>query len=182
MKYILKFVSYLLFFIFMLIIFLPKANIYYFALENLQEKKIQISNKTIKDNPLGLIIKDINIKYENIGISDISKILVKTYLFYTTINIDNIKVDNSLNKFVPNEIKNITISYSVIDPMKIKITSNFSMGSCTGSIDLMQKVVKLDIIAAKKFKSKYRHIVKQLKQIKTEPNSKEDRYTYEYKY
>ena len=56
-KKFLKFIGYFLFFIFMLIFFSPKENLYYLAEKELAKKSILISKESIKDSGFSFNIK-----------------------------------------------------------------------------------------------------------------------------
>jgi len=182
MKIILKSLVYFLFFLMMLIAFLPKENIYYFALEQLNNKKIELNQNKIDDGYFKFIVDELQIKYDGLKVSDISNVEFDMFIYQTKIDISNIKVDNSFSKFVPNKIDTLTLSHTIINPLSIDINSKFNLGFCTGTIDLLNRVVKLDIVVAKAFKTKYRYIVKELKKSKERSNTKEEVYTYEYKF
>jgi hypothetical protein len=172
---ILKYFLYTIFFIFMMIAFLPKENLYYFTLNKLKTLKVDVSQQNIKDNYFSLSVYDADIKYENIKACNIKDLTFLTYILSTKIILNNINIDNNLNKFIPNRLDNIIVKYSLFDPLKIEISSNFKDGSCTGSVDLSTSTIRLDINLSKFFIKKYHNIVKILKKDG-------DIYRYEYKY
>lgn len=182
MKFIFKFFIYIIFFIYMLLIFLPKENLYYFGLEKLKSQKIELNQNSVIDNNIGLLLNNINIKYEGIDISKIDKINLSSYIFYSSLNVDNIKVDSSFNKFAPENIRFIKITHSIINPTNIIIKSEFKLGRCDGVINLLTRTIKLNLIVSNKFKSKYRYIVKLLKKDTSKKSRKEEYYNYEYKF
>jgi len=159
----------------MMIIFLPKENLYYLILNNLKTLKVDVAQSKINDNFLALDILGTQIIYENINIAQIDKLSISTYILNSSIILNNIKVDNSLNKFLPNKLDTIAIRYSLFDPLKVKIKSIFKQGDCVGYIDLPKQTIKLDIHLSKFFVKKYKNITKMLKKDG-------DVYKYEYKY
>lgn len=180
MKILLKTVVYILFFVFMLIVFLPKENLYFFALNKLKSQKIEAVHSEFKDTYVGLDIDKINIMYNKVEVSNISKVDFKTYLFTTNFDISDIRIDKSLNKFFPHSINYVNISHSIVDPLKINILSKFAMGECEGFIDLTTMTLKLNIDLSKSFRKKYPMIVRNFKKV--ESTNKGERYTYEYKF
>ena len=121
MKIILKYISVFILFIYMLLIFLPKENLYYFALEKLAEDKIELTNTKVQDKYISLILENTNIKYEKIKVASIENIEIKSLLFQTNIIIDNLKVQKSLKKFLPYDMKSIKITHSILNPLVIDI-------------------------------------------------------------
>lgn len=182
MNILVKTIIYPLFFLITFTLFLPKENIYYFALDKLVEQKVSLEHKSIKEDMVSLDINDVNLKYDNIQTSNIKDIKVQTYLLFNQIKIENISVDPSMKKFVPGTIDKIEMTYSVTDPLKINVFSSFDMGECEGYVDVLNKTVRLELLVSNSFKSKYRQIVKYLTKIDQDKKTKQTRYTYEYKY
>ena len=129
MKIILKYISVFILFIYMLLIFLPKENLYYFALEKLAEDKIELTNIKVQDKYISLVLENTNIKYEKIKVASIENIEIKSLLFQTNIIIDNLKVQKSLKKFMPYDMKSIKIIHSILNPLviDIKLSKQFNI-------------------------------------------------------
>lgn len=105
----------------MLLVFLPKENLYYFVLQKLSEQSIDVTNTSVEDKYLGLSLKNSNIKYEKIDVATVDSIVVKSLLFKTNITIDNLKVQKSLKQFLPYDLDYIKITHSILNPLVIDI-------------------------------------------------------------
>jgi hypothetical protein len=121
MRLILKFLTILVIFIYSLLFFLPKENIYYFALQKLHNEKIDIKTKNIEDKYIGINLKNNIIKYEGIKVATIEGISFKTLFFKTDIKINDFKVQKSLKRFLPFDMKCIEISHNILNPLVIDI-------------------------------------------------------------
>jgi len=106
----------------MLVVFVPKENLYYFALEKLALEKVDIQTDKINDNGLIFDLVDTNIKYEKIDVADVKKIDLKMFFFKTELDFQNIVVNKAFQKFLPKRIKYIKITHSILDPLAINIT------------------------------------------------------------
>lgn len=182
MKTLLKYITYFLSFFILLLIFLPKENLYYFVVQKLQKENIELLAKNTKENITSLNIANLKIKYNKVEIAKMSNTNFNSFLFFSQVDIKDIVIDSSMNKFIPSNINNIVLTHSIIDPTKIEISSKFLLGSCIGFVDLANRVIKLDLIVSSRFKNKYKYIVKQLKFKNNIKNTKEQRYSYEYKF
>ncbi|MEA3513308.1 MAG: hypothetical protein U9R37_06875 [Campylobacterota bacterium] len=182
MKKILKFLIYSLLFIFAFLYFLPKENLYYLLLENLKKEKIVVSNEYIKDTGFALELEGIDVKYQNISVVNTKDIDINSYFFVTNIDIRQTKLDGIMSSFVPDKISKLNIKYSIFNPTVVSIFSTFNLGSCSGEVDLINRVVNLDIKVSKKFKRKYRLVVNKLKLDKTRKDKNMEYYKYEYKF
>ena len=175
MKKILKIFLYIIVFVFAIFIFLPKESLYYFAEKSLLEKKVIISNEKIKENLFGLSISNADIYFENINISTVDKIEIKSYLFYSKIEINSIKLMDSFENMAPSPIDNIKIKYSILKFDKIEISSNGLFGELRGHVDILNRVILLELTASSKMKEKYSKILRNMK-------LKDGKYYYEYKF
>lgn len=168
-------------FIVSLVVFLPKINLYYFAVNQLETYKIEASHDVIEDKFYGLNILDLNIFYDGIDVVKIKETQFDIFLLFNEINLKNVKLDKSLSNYSPSNIDFINLKFSILDPLNILIEAKIENGSVIGKIDLIEKVLKLDIYVSKSFKKDYKDLTRFLKYDKEASNKEEDRYSYEYK-
>lgn len=181
MRAIFKYILFILFFLFAVIAFLPKEELYYFAAQKLKEEKIDFSHTMVQDKLYGIDIEDLHIFYSDIDLVEIEKLELDLFLFYNHLVINKVQLDNTAAKFAPKGLKDINVIYSVFDPLNININGRFNGGTLEGNINLLTRTLMLDISASKSFKKSYRNIVKQLKYNKESSTKQEDHYSYEYK-
>lgn len=175
MKKLLKIIIYIFTFIFAIFLFLPKESIYHLIEQNLFKNKIIISNELVNENLFGLDISKGQIYYENINVASVDKIEIKSFLFYSKIKVNDIKLMDSLENMAPSPINEIEIKYSVLNFDKINITSDGLFGELKGFVDIVNRVVSLELTASNKMKDSYSKILKNMK-------LKEGKYYYEYKF
>jgi len=181
MKSFFKYILYSCFFVFAIIAFLPKEELYYFAAQKLKEEKIDFSHKIIQDKLYGMAIEELHIFYSDIDLVQIEKLKLNLFFFYNNLVINSVHLNNTAAKFAPKGLKDINVVYTVFDPLKINIDGRFNGGTIQGSINLLSKTLVLDLFTSKSFKKNYRNIVKQLKYNKESSTKQEDHYSYEYK-
>lgn len=182
MKKVLKVFIYIVFFIAMVVIFLPKKNIYYYAAKELRSNKITITSKLIEDKAFSLNLLQNDLKYEGLELANVESFDLNSFLIYSTLDINNIKTDSSFSSLLPENIEKIKIYHSIIDPVKLQIRADFDLGECRGEVDLLERKVVLNFKVSKEFESKYYLLVENLKYLEDESNEKGDSYSYEYKY
>lgn len=175
MKKLLKIFVYVIVFILSMIIFLPKESLYNLVEKQLEKEHLIISNEKRDENLLGLTINDANIYYQDIKIANVEKNSISTYLFYTNINIENIRLLDSLKTMIPSPISNINISHSIFEYDKLNIIGNGSFGDISGFVDIVNRVIFLELNASNKMKTSYSKILMNMK-------LKDGRYIYEYKF
>lgn len=175
MKAILKIIFYFLVFLFFLLVFLPKTNLYYELEKQLQKQDVIISNETIDESIFNLQVNAGDVYVKGIFASNINKLDLTSYLFYTKVNLDGIRFSQGFSNMVPTPIDNVSIIHSIIDPTKAKISGNSIYGTLEGYIDLVNSKIYLELKATPKMKSNYSKILNMMK-------LKDERYIYEYNY
>jgi hypothetical protein len=130
-KFILKTIIVIILFLYMLIVFLPKENLYYFALEKPIDQKVEITSNKIEDKYIGFSITNSKIKYEKIDVGSIGNIDIRTLLFQTTIDISNFKVQKLLKNFLPYDMRYIKITHNLLNPLviDIKLSKQFKINN-----------------------------------------------------
>lgn len=174
-KSIVKYLMYGVFFMISLMLFFPKENLYFFVEKKLLEKKIVISDEQVESKLFSFIVSNADVYYKGIKFSKVKTVDIDTYLFVNSINIKKIKISDGFKSFVPQNIDNIKLKYSVLNPMIIEIISTGEFGSLSGNINVLDRTIIVYLKASNKMKNKYKNILKQMK-------PEEGEYTYEYKF
>ena len=175
MKTILKIFLYILTFIFALFLFLPKESLYNLWEQELEKNRIIISNEKRDENIFGLDVLDGDVYYENTNIANVNKISLKTFLVYSELKINDIKLLKSLESIAPSPIEELTLKYSVLTFNKIDIEAKGLFGELIGNIDVINRVITLELNASTNMKNSYSKILKNMK-------LNEGKYYYEYKF
>lgn len=174
-KLIFKYLFYLVFFCYMLIVFTPKTNLYYLGLEKLQSFKVALISNKIEDNYFSFNIEDLSVNYDNIKVAEVDSVALSTYLYKSKIKVNNIKANDVLKYFIPKFVKEILITHSILNPLKIEINALFQKGRAFGYVDLIQNKIIINLDVPKSFIVQYKDLTNKFKK-------KGKYYTYEYKY
>jgi len=175
MKKIFKLCIYFLFFILFLLIFLPKESIYNLLEQKLSQQNIIISDEKRNEKLLSLDIKNANVFYNEVKGVNIRDINFFSLLVYSKVEVNDVKLLESLSSFFPPFIKNIELKHSVLDYQNINISSLGDFGLLNGKIDLLNRVLILNLDPSSEMKRKYIKVLKNMK-------LKEGRYNYEYRF
>jgi hypothetical protein len=175
MKTVFKFFLYLLLFIIAFFVFLPKELLYNQIEKALEQNKIVVSNEIRDEKLFGLDIKNADIYFNGINMANVNKISFTSYLFYTNIDITDIRLLDSLKNMVPTPINKLKVEHSVLNLDKLSISSTGLFGSAKGFVDLKKREVQLEIDASSKMKNSYSQILRTMK-------LKDGKYIYDYKF
>jgi len=129
---------------FLLLALMPKQELYYKLEKVLEKNDIVINEKRIESGIFSLTIYDADIYVKGINLANIKEIDFFTLLFYTTIDIDKIILDDSLKTMAPTEINTTTIQHTILSPMYVDIEAEGVFGRLDGKVNLNESTVRLD--------------------------------------
>ena len=175
MKKILKSLVYVIFFIFISMVLLPKQELFYFLEKKLEEKNILISNEQFENKILGFDLKYSDIYFEQINVTNIEKLSIDTYLFYNQVSIKNVRLLDSFKSMFPTPLTNIYLTYSILDYENVQIKADGIFGKLYGSINIFDRKAIVYLEATSSMKNSYSNVLRQMK-------FKDGRYVYEYKF
>ena len=166
-KKLFKFFLYALFFIAMLIFFIPKISLYYFAEKQFMKPySLIVSSEKLQDNGFSLTIKDAKITLKSIPSAEVKTIDIKVLALYNTISIKDIKLASMASSFVPLNIYNIDIKYTILNPLNITIKSSGDFGDVDGRVDIVKREIYITLKASQIMRSKFKTTLKVLKRDK----------------
>lgn len=175
MKKIMKFFIYLLLMLALIILFLPKINLYYAAEVLMKEKNIYISDEDIMDKGYSLELVNANLLFENLALAEVKKIELSFLVLYNVLSLDNIHVNEGFSDFLPQEIKSVRLEHFMYDPMMIKLKGESGESRVYGDIDLLDRVLTLHLRLDAKSEKKYGALLSKL-------TKEEGGYIYDYKF
>jgi hypothetical protein len=135
-----------------IIVFMPKKELYYLLEHQIVKYNVKLNEKTITDTLFGLDLNKVDVYMSGINLAQISNIKFITFLFYNKVNLNQLKIDNSLKSVVPLNIKDINITYSIVSPMQLDISADGDFGEVKGYLDI-NRTIHLDFIKVGNIKS-----------------------------
>lgn len=174
MKILKKFL-WVLVFVYLVIAFLPKANIFYLAEDGLKKYNIAFNDEKIGDYLVFFRVFDAKMYYEGLHVGDVKSISIFPTIIYNQIGVKEANFSNSLKQFVPKEVKSLTLINTIFYPIKIWIRGDGDFGKISGSLNLYTKKLRLELKPTNSFLTNYKSLAKQFKKDK-------DIYVYETTY
>lgn len=129
---------------FVLLVFMPKQELYYKLEEALQDNDIVINEQKIHSGLFSLSLEGLDVYVKGIKVAKIDEVNLFTLLFYTKIQLTGIDADDSLKNMMPIQIEEATITHSLINPYVAIINANSDAGDITGASNLRDRTVRLD--------------------------------------
>jgi len=155
LKKLIQFIGYTLLILILIISLLPKIDLYYELEHRLKKENIVLSDEIPSDKFLQFSLENTLLYYNDINMASFSRLDFLPLIFFNRVTVDNIKLQKAMQMFLPPKIDKITITYSIIDPMKIYLVSKGQFGKAEGTINL--KTRKLHIVLLPSVRMKRNH-------------------------
>jgi len=158
-----KFFMYVLFFIFALIIFAPKASLYFLLEENLKKFDIVVSDESLEDKFFSLELTNLNVTVKGVESAHVEEADVTIFLLFNNIELQNIELSSLVDSFMPAKIDTIKLSYTLFNPLVVKGEGNGEFGKTTMNLNLLSRELKLLLKPSKKMLHSYQNSLKMFK-------------------
>ncbi len=162
---IIKYIGYLLFFIAMLLFFLPKTNLYYLAQQEAKKYEVNIFQEEVEQKAFGLELQHITLEYKGIESAEIQKIESCFYLFYNDLNAYDIELSSLVEGYFPRKIKKLHMSYSLLQPLQINFYAEGAFGFAEGDLKLLNREFYLHLKPSALFLKEYKNSLRVLKKL-----------------
>ncbi len=133
-----------------ILVFMPKQEFYYKLEEELAKDEIKLNETSMNEGLFSLNVKHVTVYFKGINVATIEEMSLFTLLFYNSIELRSLTVDDSLKKMMPQEIEKAVAIYSILSPAEVVVDASGSFGSMSGKIDLSEAKVRLDFNESKK--------------------------------
>jgi len=156
MAKIVRFLAYVLFFILALMYFMPKKNVYYLLEKELQANNIVISHEEVVDTGLSLKLNHLDIYMESIESANVASVDVSLFGLYNAVHIKNIKLTSVASSILPIKINDVTVQYSILNPLNVTLNAVGGFGSVSGYANVLDRNMTLILKPSKMMKRKYK--------------------------
>jgi len=162
-------------FVYLVIFFAPKKELFFVVEKTIKPFGVAINNEKVEDFGLLIKLKKADIVVKDIKIAHIKTISLLPLIFYNSLNIEPFSLSEDLNDFVPKNIQNISLTYSILHPKKLFVKAKGDFGKANGDIDIVQRKVKILFNFSGAVMQKYKKLLRNFKKTK-------EGYVYEYRF
>ena len=162
-KRILLFFAYPTFFALALMYFTPKQSVYYFVEKKLKAYDIIISNEEVKDSGFTLNLENADLYVKSIKSAHAKAVNVKIFALYNSVTLSDITLSSVASSFVPVKIDELSVAYSLLNPLKIKAYGVGEFGEAGAAFNLLDRTLHIEIEPSDKMKKEYKNSMRQLK-------------------
>lgn len=167
MKFLKKIFIFILF-LYIIIAFFPKKNLYFLLENELFKHNIILFDEKLQDFGISFLINEANVSYQDINIGKIESLNLLFGIFYNEVKSENIVFKDSIKRFVPQKINSLRLIYTPFYPTKAWIFSDGDFGEISGDISFIDKKLKIVLKPSKEMGQKYPMILSNFKLIEGE--------------
>ncbi len=131
-------------FLFALLVFMPKQELYFTLEKELAKQDIEINEESLEETVFGLTAKNVTFYFKGIKVATAQEIDIYTLFFYSRAKVITLKVDESLRALVPQEIENTRFVHSMLSPFTVRIKIRGTFGLAEGTMNLKTRKVHID--------------------------------------
>ena len=125
---------------------MPKAELYYTLEDILSKQDITLNEKSIEEGIFSFRLKDVTLYVKGIALAHIEELDFFTLLFYSSLELHSLKVDDALQAKVPTLTKEASFIHNILSPLSISIDANGSFGAIEGKVNMLNKDVRIDFV------------------------------------
>ncbi len=161
-KKLLMFFAYILFFILALMYFTPKVSLYYMLEKELKNYEVVLSDESLNDSGFALHVESMDVYVKGIDSANVKSVVLKVFGLYNSLSVENITLSSVAISFIPLNIDQAAISYSIFDPLHVKINGSGGFGDATGSLHILDRALNIKVIPSSNMLKKYRNSMRKL--------------------
>ena len=132
------------------LMFMPKAEFYYALEAKLAEKDILINEGSIEEGLFTLTLNDVSLYVKGIEVAKIKEVQFFTLLFYSSVTIDTLDVDASLQGKIPEKTSEASATHTLFLPTILSIDANGTFGMVEGNVNLLDNNIRLNFVTTDK--------------------------------
>jgi hypothetical protein len=132
-----------------ILVLMPKQELYYKLEEVLDQYEVRLNEAEVSEGLFSLTLKEVNVYVKDIKVATIEEVSLFSLLFYSSMDLQSLRVDDSLKNMVPEETKTALLRHSILSPEEVSVEASGSFGSLSGKIDLNARQIHLDFNESK---------------------------------
>ena len=162
-KRISLFFAYSIFFILALMYFTPKKSLYFLFERELKTYDVIISNEDVKDNGFTLDLHNADFYAKSIKSANVKEINLNIFGLYNSLSLNDISLSSAAASFVPLHIDELSVSYSIFNPLNITAFGVGEFGEAEATFSILDRALHLDIQPSQTMIKQYKNSMRQLK-------------------
>lgn len=152
--------SYTLFFIFALMVFIPKTSLYYLLEENMKKFHIVISQESLVENVLSLKIQNLEISVKDIHSGVVEEADITLLFFYNSLKFENIKLSSLVEAYLPSKIEELQVTYTIFNPLFVRVEGKGEFGELEADFNILERNLSVILQPTNMMLKRYKKSIK----------------------
>ncbi|GHV59106.1 hypothetical protein FACS1894103_1830 [Campylobacterota bacterium] len=151
----------------LIIAFLPKKELYYFAEQLLLDYRINVNNETAVDYALALRLKNADLVYDRMPIAKIDNMSLLTTFFYNRFEVMPFVFSNELAALMPARIDRLEAVHTIFMPHLVFVSGAGQFGEFEGKIDLISRIFTVTLTAPQEIVDQYAQVFQMMTKLES---------------
>jgi hypothetical protein len=134
---------YFFYILLILIIVIPKEKLYFAFEAFLCEHHLFINNEDFTNRFFYLDVDNGNVLLDNQEFAKVEHIRIAPWIFLNRFTLTNMAFSPLYRNFFPGKIDSITLTYSLLHPLRVDIIGKGDFGHCSGSVNLLDQKLRI---------------------------------------
>ena len=156
----------------LILLFLPKKELYFLGEEYLQQQKVTISGEEASDLGFGLRLQGGHLRVGDMAIADLNTTTLWLTLVYNRFEMSPFSLSADLAALLPSQVEQIRITHTIFLPHLIFLEASGAFGQASGRVNLLDRNLSIVLDAPGEVQSRYRQLFNQMQ-------SSEEGFVYE---
>jgi hypothetical protein len=157
------YLSYFMFVLFALALFIPKSSIYFLLEQELVKKKLVISNETPIENIFSLELEDAELSFDGVDFANVKSVEFTFFGVYNSIHLQNIELSSLVQGFLPSGVADISLNYTLANPFVVSGSAKGDFGEAEVKLSLENMQVRAVVQPSELMQKKYTNSLYRLK-------------------
>ncbi|MDQ7067485.1 MAG: hypothetical protein Q9M40_05690 [Sulfurimonas sp.] len=136
-----RFLAYTLFFIFALMLFVPKTSLYYLLEEKLKEFHIVISKESLDETLFSLGVDNLEISVKEIEAGVVKEADIRLLVFYNSLSLKDIQLSSLVESYLPSKLQALEVTYTPFNPLVLSIEAEGEFGVLHAEYEILQNSI-----------------------------------------
>ena len=149
-----------------LLYFLPKEHLYYLVQQKLQEQKITLTQKQLRETPFGVELQEVSVSYEGVPVATAKDVSVTLFVFYDAMKAEGIELSSLASSYLPPKLSFVKANYSLVHPLTIDAVAQGAFGSLQAAFNFKEKKLQATVKPSHVLKANYGRSLRYLQRKK----------------
>lgn len=154
-------------FLLILMLLMPKVNLYYLLEEQLEPFDIVIDSELVEDTGLQLHLSGGTVFAKKIEAAQIGEVSMGVFGLYNHVTVEQVRLAETFAKMFPPGVERIQITHAIWNPLFVTLDATGDFGTATASLSLLDRSVEAVVTPSSMMEMRYMTTLRRLEKDET---------------